>query len=279
MMRNRTLFLGSAFLLLALPAAAQNWTLAWSDEFNGPAGSLPDSTKWTYDVGGNGWGNSELETYCAPQSDGAPCDPAQPNAYLDGQGNLVIKSVNKNGKWTSARLKTAGLFSFTYGRAEARMKLPAANGFWPAFWMLGSDIGEVGWPKSGEQDIIEWVDKYGADTTSSTTHGPGYSGCCGIGTQYTFPNGGRIDDGYHIYGVVWSKDSIKYYRETPDNVILSMSPASIPQGTEWVYNHPFFLLLNFAVGGAWFPGPDASTPDTGEMLIDYVRVYQESSGS
>ena len=269
-----------AWMAVAVPAAAQNWQLIWSDEFNGAAGSFPDSTKWTYDTGGGGWGNSELETYCSPGSNTAPCSAANPNVFMDGNGNLVIRArKDSSGNWTSTRMKTQGLFSFQYGRIEARMKLTVGNGLWPAFWMLGNNIGSVGWPQCGEDDIMEWVDSYGPNTTSSTSHGPGYSGGSGIGAKYTFPNGGRIDDsGYHIYGLIWSANLLQYYRDNPSNVFLTITPSSIPSGDQWVFNAPFFIILNEAVGGNWFPGPDSTTPNPADMLVDYVRVYQAASG-
>src|SRR5215470_18241893 len=138
-----------------LASRAQSWVLVWSDEFDGPAGSVPDSTKWGYDIGGNGWGNNELESYT---------DRTQ-NAYLDGSGNLVIKVINENftgrdgiqRNYTSARLLTKGKFEQKYGRFEARIKIPFGQGIWPAFWMLGNDISQVGWPTCGEIDIMENV--------------------------------------------------------------------------------------------------------------------------
>lgn len=268
------------FVSCTLPLNAQNWKLQWSDEFNGAAGTAPDSSRWTYDTGGGGWGNGELEIYCAPGSSTPPCDPHEPNLYQDGKGNLVIHAVNHGGTWISGRMKTAGKVTFQYGRVEARMKLQAAAGFWPAFWMLGDDTGSVGWPGCGEQDIMEWVQSYGASTTSSTIHGPGYSGGHGIGSRFTFPGGGRIDNAFHTYGVIWSPDRLQFYRDNPAEPYLTLTPANLPSGTKWVYNHPFFLLLNFAIGGGGFPGAtDASTPSFGNVLVDYVRVYQMSSSS
>lgn len=191
----------------------------------------------------------------------------------------MIRAIYSNGTWTSGRMRTQGKQSFQYGRIEARMKLQAADGFWPAFWMLGTDIGTVGWPQSGEQDIMEWVQSYGASTTSSTVHGPGYSGGNGIGSRYTFPNGGRIDDGaYHTYGVVWSPNQMQFYRDNPTQPYFTVTPSSIPSGDQWVFNNPFFVLLNFAIGGGGFPGnTDSTTPSTGTMLVDYVRVWQSST--
>ena len=260
----------------AVPVASTG--LLWSDEFDGGAGAAPNAANWGYDTGAGGWGNGELETYCAFGSSAAPCDAKVPNAYLDGAGHLVLNAVLMGGKWTSARLLTKGKQSFQYGRIEARMKLPVAAGYWPAFWMLGADIDTVPWPGAGEQDIMEWVQKYGATTSSSTVHGPGYSGAGGIGSQFTFPASGRVDDGFHTYGVVWSADKLQFYRDDPAAPYFTLTPANLPAGTKWVYNKPYFLLLNFAIGGGGFPGTtDATTPASGTVLVDWVRVYKPGS--
>lgn len=288
-LRDRRCFQRMAVTIVALSMVmasatvrlqAQAWNIFWSDEFNASSGTAPDSGKWTFDTGGGGWGNGELEIYCAPYSSSSPCDPNNSNLYQDGNGNLVIRAIYNNGNWTSGRMNTSGKQAFQYGRIEARMKLQVGDGFWPAFWMLGNNIGSVGWPASGEQDIMEWVQSYGASTTSSTIHGPGYSGGNGIGSRFTFPNGGRIDDGnYHIYGVIWTANQMQFYRDNPSQPFFTVTPANIPGGDQWVYNQPFFLLLNFAIGGGGFPGnTDASTPNPGTVLVDYVRVYQ-SAGS
>jgi|GEM_PF-2349608 beta-glucanase (GH16 family) len=257
---------------------AQVWKLSWSDEFQGPKGAAPDAGKWTIATGAGGWGNGELETYCAPGSAAKPCVAAKPNLYMDGKGHLVIRAMVKDGKWTSGRMDTSKKKSFLYGRVEARMKLAVGDGFWPAFWMLGDNIDEkgVGWPISGEQDIMEWVQSYGSGRTSSTIHGPGYSGGNGIGSKYTFPHGERIDDaGYHTYGVIWTKDKMQFYRDNPSHPYFTVTPANLPAGTRWVYNHPFFVLLNFAIGGGGFPGlTDSTTPKSAKVLVDYVRVYE-----
>ena len=258
---------------------AQTWNIQWSDEFNGASNTAPNSANWTYDTGGGGWGNGELEFYCAAFSNTAPCSSSRPNTYQDGSGNLVIKAIDTSGTWTSGRMNTSGHQTFQYGRVEARMKLEVGDGFWPAFWMLGNDIGSVGWPQSGEQDIMEWVQSYGPSVTSSTVHGPGYSGANGIGSQFTFPNGGRIDDGnYHLYGVVWSANQMQFYRDNPAEPFFTMTPANIPSGDQWVYNNPFFILLNFAIGSGGFAGPtNPTTPATGIVLVDYVRVYKPTN--
>ncbi|HEY0191759.1 MAG TPA: family 16 glycosylhydrolase [Kofleriaceae bacterium] len=275
--RRIQLFVLFAVLAVGSAAHAQSWNLTWSEEFNGASGTTPDTSRWTYDTGNNGgWGNGEWEVYCAAGSNAAPCSAANPNVFMNGAGSLVIRARrDASGTWTSTRMHTNGKFTAQYGRIEARMKLVAASGLWPAFWMLGSNIGSVGWPSCGEMDIMEWVDNYGPSQTSSTIHGPGYSGGNGIGVQTGFPNGTRIDDAnYHIYGVIWSPNQIQFYRDSITNITRTITTSTIPAGTTWAYNHPFFILLNQAVGGGWFTGPDGTTPAVNDMLVDYVRVYQ-----
>lgn len=269
-------------LLVAMaPAAHAQWSTTWSDEFNGSAGSFPDPSNWTYDVGGGGWGNGEFEIYCAAGSDAPPCSAANPNVFMDGNGNLLIRAIRgANGTWTATRMKTQGLQQFQYGRIEARIKLTFGKGLWPAFWMLGTNIPTVGWPNCGESDIMEWFDLYPPTATSSTDHGPGYSGGNGIGSLFPFPNGGRIDDAsYHTYGLVWSPYQMQFYRDDWTTPFLTITPAIVPPGDQWVFNHPFFLLLNEAVGSFFFPGPDATTPVPADMLVDYVRVMAWNDGA
>jgi beta-glucanase (GH16 family) len=268
-----TFFLGRA-------GGQTTWTLVWSDEFNGPKGAAPDASKWTYDTGGGGFGNGEIETYCAPGSNASPCVANNPNIFQDGNGNLVIQARNSGGNWTSGRMKTQGLTQFQYGRIEARMKLPVGAGLWPAFWMLGVDITSVGWPQSGEQDIMEWVQSYGPSVTSSTIHGPGYSGANGVGRTTTFANGGRTDDAaYHIYGVIWSPNQMQFYRDDFTQPFFTVTPSTAGVNGQWVFNAPFFILMNLAIGGGGFPGfTNSSTPNPATMLVDYVRVYTATNG-
>jgi beta-glucanase (GH16 family) len=142
--------------------------------------------------------------------------------------------------------------------------------------MLGDNIGTAGWPNCGEDDIMEWADSYFESVNSSTSHGPGYSGKSGIGAKFTFPNDGRINDtAYHIYGLIWSPGMLQYYRDSPVNIFLTITRTSIPSQARWVFDAPFFILLNHAVGGNWFPGPDNTTPSPADLLVDYVRVYRK----
>ena len=281
-------FLALAASLVAQPApltpnsaasTSSGWKLVWSDEFNGPAGTLPDPANWNYDLGGGGWGNGEAETYTNSSN----------NVFQDGKGNLVIRAKrDASGNYTSARLQTGAPgastqtadLSWQYGRIEARIKLPFGQGVWPAFWMLGEDIGSVGWPQCGEVDIMENFGTFNnnASINNGTAHGPGYSGGNGISAPYTLPFGEKVADDYHVYAVEWSKDKIVWFVDGA--AYHTVTPASIPAGDQWVFNKPFFILLNLAIGGPntflGTPDPNASFPEQ-DLLVDYVRVYQATA--
>jgi beta-glucanase (GH16 family) len=251
------------------------WKLAWSDEFNARAGAAPNPNIWSHEVGdgvaiGNpGWGNDELEYYT----------DSTDNAATDGQGNLAITAKAADGTlqcyygpctYTSARLLTKNKFEIAYGRVEARIKAPRGAGLWPAFWMLGTDIDQVNWPQTGEIDIMENVGRL-PNQVFGTIHGPGYSGGQSYGKIYDM--GKPVADDFHTFAVewqpnkiVWYVDGIQYHQATPSDAFL--------QGKQWVYNHPFFMLLNVAVGGNFggAVGADTTFPQT--MLVDYVRLYQ-----
>jgi beta-glucanase (GH16 family) len=252
-------------------------TLVWSDEFNEATTTsvAPSSLNWIYDTGAGGWGNNELETYCAYGSSTAPCDPNNPNAYVGTDGYLHIVARNpSSGVYTSARLKTEGLQSFQYGRIEASIKMPEGQGFWPAFWMLGDDITSVQWPACGEMDIMESVGSR-PSTNYGSIHGTGFTGTA-IGTAYTLPNGADFGDAFHTFGILWSPKRIEYYVDSPTNIYATYTPSSLPQGAVWPFNAgKFFFILNVAVGGAWPRPPNSTTVFPQEMLVDYVRVYAE----
>ena len=260
---------GQAAPATTLQTAGGSWTLTWSDEFNGPNGSAPDPSKWTFITGGSGWGNDELEYYTARPE----------NAHVE-DGNLVVtalkedytdaKGVTRN--YTSARLQTMGKFSQAYGRFEARIKIPYGQGIWPAFWMLGADTPTVHWPAAGEIDIMENIGREPA-TVHGTIHGPGYSGAHGIGAPYSLPSG-RFADDYHVFAIEWEPNQIRFYVD--DHLYETRTPADLPPGTKWVYDHPFYILLNCAVGGRWPGNPDATSTFPQKMLIDYVRVYKKT---
>ena len=270
----------AVLLIASTIAIAQNaapqqsrpgWALTWSDEFNAPDGTPVDSSKWVSETGGNGWGNQELEYYTTRPD----------NAFQQG-GNLVIKVLEENytgadrvtRDYTSARLKTASKFSQKYGRFEARLKIPHGQGIWPAFWMLGDDISKIGWPRCGEIDIMENIGKE-PSLVHGTIHGPGYSGDQGIGSPFALPDNSRFADDFHVYAVEWEPKAIRFYVD--DHLYATRTPAELPKGTKWVYAHPFFLLLNVAVGGSWPGNPDATTQFPQTMLVDYVRAYKRST--
>ncbi len=236
------------------------WRLVWHDEFDGAA---LDTTKWTWDTGGNGWGNAELEYYTNRVE----------NARLEN-GYLVIEARQEsfgNRAYTSARLKTQGLGAWTLGRIEARIQVPRGQGLWPAFWMLGDNIAEVGWPACGEMDIMENIGKEPA-TIHGTVHGPGYSGANGITSAYNL-TGGAFANTFHVFAIEWQLDSIRWYVDS--TLYKTVTPSDVPGGWgKWVFNHPFFILLNVAVGGYWPGNPDSTTLFPQTMRVDYVRVYQ-----
>jgi beta-glucanase (GH16 family) len=270
----RLLLAALALLLSARATSAQTtWTLVWSDEFNGPAGSAVDGTKWVAEVGNgsNGWGNHERQYYTNTTK----------NAAMDGAGNLVITAYKEtlgakyrcwNGtcQYTSARLKTQAKFEQAYGRFEARLKLPYGQGMWPAFWMLGNNIQRAGWPTCGEIDIMENIGRE-PSIVHGTIHGPGYSGANGIGAPYALSSG-TFSDNFHVFAVEWEPNQIRWYVD--GQLYQTRTPADLPPGSTWVFDHPFFMILNVAVGGYWPGDPDSTTVFPQKMYVDYVRVYR-----
>ncbi len=255
-------------------------TLVWSDEFTGTATqSAPNPANWTYDTGGGGWGNGELETYCPYGSSTAPCDSKNPNAYVGNDGYLhIVARQPASGVYTSARMKTEGLQSFEYGRIEASIKMPEGQGFWPAFWMLGDNIATVNWPACGEMDIMESVGST-PSTNVGSIHGMGFTGSA-IGTSYALAKNARFGDAFHKFGIVWSPKQIQYYVDSPKNMYVTYTPSSLPKGAVWPFDSgKFFFVLNVAVGGSWPGSPDATSEFPQEMLVDYVRVYAEPGSS
>jgi beta-glucanase (GH16 family) len=241
-----------------------DWQLAWSDEFNGPAGAPADASAWTHQLGDGsadgipGWGNDELQHYTAEAE----------NAALDGRGNLVITARRTPGGYTSARLVTKGALEFEHGRIEARARVPRGVGLWPAFWALGTSIDRVGWPACGEIDIMEHVGRE-PRRVYAALHGPGYSGEGGFVGSLALPV--DLADDYHVFGiewapgrVVWRLDGNPYHRAVRSDV------APNP----WVFEQPFFLLLNLAVGGTFGGDVAADTTFPQALRVDYVRVFR-----
>ena len=257
-------------------------TLVWSDEFSNSTGAIaqPDPTIWTYDTGNSGFGNKELETYCAWGSSTAPCSTTSPSEYVGTDGYLHIVAQQRSaGAYTSARMKTQSLFSFQYGRLEVRALVPEAQGLWPAVWLLGNNIPTVPWPGCGEMDMLERVNAAtNPDWNEGSIHGTGFIGSTGLGQKYYFP-GGQNAAQWHIYGMIWAPGSVAYYIDNAAAPYITFTPASLAQagltGAVWPFDagQGSFLILNLAIGGTWPGPPDASTPFPSEMLVDYVRVY------
>jgi len=256
----------------AVDAALSGWTLTWSDEFNSPNGSTVDTTKWNHDVGGTGWGNNEEEYYT---------DAGQ-NAVIQ-DGYLVITATTEGASqyhcsyaptaggtclYTSARLKTEGLFAQEYGRFEARVQMPTGQGLWPAVWMLGDNISTVSWPACGEIDFMETV---GSDIT--TNHGSLHMPNGNPTGTYTLPDGGSFADGFHVFATEWDVGVVHFY---VDDLLYETQTMTGNAGT-WEFDHPFFLVMNVAVGGQWPGQPSATTQFPQTMKVDWVRVYSKAN--
>ncbi len=268
----RILFSGVLFSLFGCKAddtqtlPQRNWQLVWSDEFDGAAGTTPDPTKWTFDIGtgDNGWGNQELQYYTNRPE----------NVALDGAGNLVItarRETYAGSPFTSARIKTQNLFSQAYGRFEARLKTPYGPGLWPAFWLLGADIETVSWPFCGEIDIMELRGQE-PNIINGTVHGPGYSGGASITQSFAFQND-RFDADFHVFAIEWGEDYIDFFVD--DTLYNRLTPSDLTGA--WVFDDPFFMILNVAVGGNYVGFPTSQTPFPQQMTVDYVRVYRETN--
>jgi beta-glucanase (GH16 family) len=242
------------------------WNLTMSDEFDGDEGTPPDPTLWTYDVGGDGWGNGQLE-YNTDRVE---------NVSLDGEGHLRIVAREESymgNDYTSGRIKTQGLFQQKYGRFEASMKLPAGQGLWPAFWLLGADIDEVGWPECGEIDIMEFRGQE-PELVHGTLHGPGYSGGEPISATFPLPDGQTFADDFHIFTVEWDPGRITF--SVDFEVYQAINSSDVSARGDWVFDHEFFVILNLAVGGGYVGpvGPDTVFPAT--VLVDYVRIFERA---
>jgi beta-glucanase (GH16 family) len=247
-------------------AAAATFT----DDFDGASGAGVDQSKWRLETGDN-VNNHEREYYTSGTH----------NAALDGQGHLVITARKENPanyqcwygtcQYTSARLNTASTFTQAYGHFETRMKIPRGQGMWPAFWMLGTGGG---WPDSGEIDVMENVG-FEPGAVHGTIHGPGYSGSGGIGAGYTLPGGQAFADAFHTFAVDWSPNSITW--SVDGNAYQTRTPADL-NGNRWVFDHPFYVIMNLAVGGYWPGDPDGSTTFPQQLVVDYVHVTTSSSG-
>jgi beta-glucanase (GH16 family) len=248
------------------PSSKPTWVLTWRDEFNGPNGSAPDPAKWAIESGGNGWGNNELQYYTARAQN-----------VRQQNGTLIIEAIKEkfsapDGKqhgYTSARIKTQGRFSQRYGRFEARIRTPYGPGMWPAFWLLGDNFPTTGWPACGEIDIMENLGSQ-SSTIHGSLHGPGYSADEALTGSFTFPNL-QVDEDFHIFAAEWEPNVVRFYVD--GKLYETKTPADLPAGKAWVFDHPFFIILNLAVGGSLPGSPQASTVFPQRLLVDYVRVY------
>jgi len=242
----------------------EGWQLVWSDEFEGDS---INPENWGFDLGAGGWGNGEAENYTSRVE----------NARVE-EGMLVIEARQEkyeDSYFTSARLKTQGLQEFQFGRIEARIKVPAGKGLWPAFWMLGNDFSRTAgigalWPFCGEIDIMEYIGRE-PDLIMGTLHGPGYAGAVGIGKwnrqEY------NIADEFHTYAIEWEAGQINWFYDGVEYFSVVKSDIG---DREWVFDKPFFIILNLAVGGQ-LPGPvglDVKFPV--QMYVDYVRVFKKN---
>lgn len=251
---------GTGALVIPQISGSTGVRYAFNDEFNGPAGSGPDPSLWTYDIGGGGWGNDELEIYTDSRA----------NSFLDGQGHLVIRAT-KEVKWSggepltsyySARLKTQNSFSQYQGTFEARIKLNPCAGLWPAWWMVGQNISQVGWPACGEVDMME---NYGNRFVQTSVHTPNQTDT-GILTKYRAIT---LDNGWHVWRVVWDNVGFRFYQDGREYLAVASGDLQ-----DWCFNSSvaMFMLLNMAVGGTvGTPPPSAKFPV--DMLVDYVRVW------
>lgn len=240
-----------------------SWKKVWEDNFDGAANTPPDPEFWSHDVGGDGWGNAQLEFNT---------DRVE-NSFQDGNGNLVIRAIREDyegNSWTSARLVTRDKFEHGFGRFEARIKFPEGQGLWPAFWLLGSDFPEVGWPTCGEIDIVE-IRGESPEEVVTTVHGPGYSGGEGAGELTLLPNFSAAN-AFHVYAVEIDDEHLSWYID--ETLVHRVHPGNLPDFTPWVFNKEFFMILNLAVGGNFLSPPTASTPSPSEVVVDWVRVWE-----
>ena len=258
-----TLAAGGACTTVDDAAEAPPWRLIWADEFDGPAGAPPDPTSWSFELGGDGWGNQELQSYTDRPE----------NAALDGAGALVLTARREalGGRgYTSARITTRGKREQAYGRFEARLALPAGKGLWPAFWMMGADRASVGWPACGEIDVMELR---GAQPWRAlgSAHGPGYSGGDALTASFAAADHRSLADDFHVYAVEWEPGQLRFSVDGQEYETVLAS--GLRGGVRWVFDHPFFLILNVAVGGTFGGAPDEGTLFPQRLRADYVRVY------
>ena len=265
-------------------------TLVWSDEFSNTTGvnAQPNPATWMYLTGADV--NSSVDIHCAYGSNTSPCSSSTPNSYVGTDGYLhIVAQQPSSGVYTSARMETQGLFSFQYGRLEARIQVPEGQGIWPAFWLEGNNDSTVGWPACGEMDVMERINAAGlppsgsqsnppvgtSDWNEGSIHGTGFTGG-NLGTTYDF-TGGETAAGWHTYGMIKTPNSISYYVDDPTHPYATYTPSSLTglSGSVWPFDNgqANYIILNIAIGGSWPGSPTGSTPFPATMLVDYVRIY------
>lgn len=247
----------------ATPDEYDGMDLIWSDEFDG---SILNESYWNYEIGNGdwGWGNNELEYYRKENT-----------SIIDG--NLVITAVPESFggfQYTSSRLTTKDKFEFQYGRVDIRAILPEGQGIWPALWMLGENISSVGWPSCGEIDIMELVG-HQPSTVHATVHHPNANGDHLFkGESTTLSGNNKFSDEYHVFSLIWQEDKMEFMLD--DNIYYTATPSSLGSQNPYPFNHPFFFIFNVAVGGNWPGSPNASTQFPQQMIVDYIRVFQQN---
>jgi beta-glucanase (GH16 family) len=247
--------------------------LVWSDEFNSSSAvSEPDPNNWVY-MTAHGAG-TEVETYCGWQQISSVCTPNAPNEWVGSDGYLhIVARAEGNEVFTSGRLMTQGLRSFQYGRIEARIRVPDGEAVFPAFWMVGNNRALVGWPACGEIDIMEYRGPEASSITGST-HGNGFTGTM-ITNTYSLPGKAAFSAGFHTYGIIWSPGKLQFYVDDPSSIYATETPSSLPAGASWPFDsQSFYIIVNLAIRRDW-GDPQQTTTFPQEMLVDYVRVYQE----
>ncbi|GAB4243279.1 MAG: hypothetical protein Kow0027_02270 [Saprospiraceae bacterium] len=240
------------------PDSYAGWNLVWRDEFNG---TTIDPANWKHETGNHGWGNNELQYYTDRPD----------NSYIS-DGKLVIEAKKENfggSQYTSARMISAGLQEFQYGRIDIRAKLPEGKGIWPALWMLGSDFWTTGWPNCGEIDIMEIVG-HEPSTVHGTAHWGDFSGNHVSYGNSTTLSSGKFSDEFHVFTIIWDNEKIRWFLDDNLYNTLDITPSALSE-----FHQPFFFIFNIAVGGNWPGSPDGTTVFPQYMYVDYIRVFQQ----
>ncbi len=242
------------------PETYQGYKRVWEEDF---IGDEIDNSIWTHEIGGNGWGNNELQYYTK-----SPKNSFQTGGYLFIEA--LEQSVGGNG-YTSARLISKDKYEVKYGRIDIRAKLPEGKGLWPALWMLGANIDDVSWPRCGEIDIMELVGNQ-PQIVHGTAHYFGSGNSHEFKGLSTFLSGGKkFSQEFHVFSLVWKENSLEWQMD--GKKFFSLKPSDV-NGADWPFNNDFFFILNVAVGGNWPGAPNASTVFPQQMLVDYIRVFQ-----